>query len=172
VTLRPVSKIVLLGNPLRPEGPFYDAFQSPEWTTFNTSSFDAAATGIPGLATHEWCEAMANEYGRESSVYKARVLGEFPEGGLDNLISLSWLRGVIAPKRARPKGQRVMGVDVARFGDDRTVIIVRDGRCVQGKWVYAKKSTMETVGLVQEHADEMGVAAEDIMIDDTGLGGA
>jgi len=165
------SKIVLTGNPLRPEGPFFDAFQSSEWETFHTSSIEAAKTKIPGLATEEWCEAMANEYGRESNVYSARVLGQFPGGGADNLISLSWLKHIITPKVARPRGTRIMGVDVARFGDDRTVLIIRDDRCVLGVFCYAKKSTMETVGLIQKHADEFGVRAEDIMVDDTGLGG-
>jgi len=165
------SKIVLLGNPLRPEGPFYDTFNSSEWLNFHSSAFDVCDLGIAGLATREWIEGMKAEYGENSGVYKARVKGDFPEGGDDVLVPLNWLKNLLVPKVARPKGKRIMGVDVARFGDDRTVVVVRDDRCVRGMWAYDKKSTMETVGLIQHHASNEGVEAESIYIDDTGLGG-
>lgn len=45
-------------------------------------------------------------------------------------------------------GPLIVGVDPARFGDDRTAIIRRQGRCAYDLQSYVKKDTMEVVGLV------------------------
>lgn len=45
-------------------------------------------------------------------------------------------------------GPLVVGVDPARFGDDRTAIIRRRGRAAYDLEVYEKKSTMEIAGIV------------------------
>ena len=49
---------------------------------------------------------------------------------------------------AEPYGKLVIGVDPARFGDDRTGIIRRRGRVAFGLESYTKKDTMEVVGIV------------------------
>ena len=49
---------------------------------------------------------------------------------------------------AEPYGKLVVGVDPARFGDDRTGIIRRSGRVAFGLESYVKKDTMEVVGIV------------------------
>jgi hypothetical protein len=45
-------------------------------------------------------------------------------------------------------GNLVIGVDPARFGDDRTSIIRRRGRKAYGLQSYVKKETMEVVGII------------------------
>lgn len=45
-------------------------------------------------------------------------------------------------------GRLLLGVDPARFGDDRSCIIRRKGRVAYGKESYAKKDTMEITGIV------------------------
>lgn len=167
----PGSKIVLLGNPLIPEGPFYDSFQSSLWTNFHTSAFDVCDLGIPGLSDRQFIEDWAKEYGTDSPSYIARVKGEFPESTFDSLIKLAWLKRCIVPTAPRPSGRRRLGVDVARFGDDRTVLVVRDERSIIEERCYTKKSTMETTGIALAMAEEFNVADEDVFIDDTGLGG-
>ena len=49
---------------------------------------------------------------------------------------------------AEKYGKLVIGVDPARFGDDRTAIIRRQGRVAFGLETYIKKDTMEVVGIV------------------------
>ena len=49
---------------------------------------------------------------------------------------------------AEKYGKLVLGVDPARFGDDRTAIIRRQGRVAFGLETYVKKDTMEVVGIV------------------------
>lgn len=51
---------------------------------------------------------------------------------------------------AEKYGKLVVGVDPARFGDDRTAIIRRQGRVAHGQETYTKKDTMEVVGIVHK----------------------
>lgn len=54
---------------------------------------------------------------------------------------------------AEPYGKLVLGVDPARFGDDRTCIIRRQGRVAFNLESYNKKDTMEVVGIVHNIID-------------------
>jgi len=165
------SKIILLGNPLRPEGPFYDAFSTPGWENFNISSIEASEQGIAGLASPEWIEARRLEWGEDSPMWKARVLREFPEDSDTVLIPLSAVTSRIITKPLSRRGWPRLGVDVARFGSDKTVIAARDDRCVQDIRSYSGNSTMETVGWVQKAMEDHACRPENVMVDDTGVGG-
>lgn len=69
---------------------------------------------------------------------------------------------------AEPVGRLVIGVDPARFGDDRTCIIRRRGRVAYDLQSYSKKDTMEVVGLVHQIIQEEKPAK--VFIDIGGLG--
>jgi len=165
------SKIVLLGNPLRPEGPFYDSFSNAGWANFSISSIEASLQNIPGLASPEWIAASRLEWGEDSPMWKARVLGEFPEDADTVLIPLSAVALRMIPKPLSQRGWMRLGVDVARFGSDKTVIAARDTRCIQDIRTYSGISTMETVGWVRKAMEDMDCRPENVMIDDTGVGG-
>lgn len=62
----------------------------------------------------------------------------------------------------------IMGVDVARFGSDRTVIATRQGRIVSGITTFQKLDTMQVVGIIVNMCQSIPVAA--IFIDETGVG--
>ena len=165
------SKIVLIGNPIRPEGAFYETFSKPDWMNFTISATEVMDLGIQGLANREWVDNMGREWGVNSPIYQARVLGEFPKSSSYSLIPLSWIPERLVPKVLKPKGRKRMGVDVARYGDDRTVLIIRDDRCIIHLEKHTKQSTMETVGLIKSMIDKWKIKHEDVYIDDTGLGG-
>lgn len=65
-------------------------------------------------------------------------------------------------------GKLVVGVDPARFGDDRTGIIRRQGRVAFGLESYIKKDTMEIVGVV--HNIIINEAPDKVFVDIGGLG--
>ncbi|MBC7605073.1 MAG: hypothetical protein H7255_20745 [Ramlibacter sp.] len=65
-------------------------------------------------------------------------------------------------------GERRLGVDPARFGDDRTSICYRQGRKIHWIRSYSKKSTMEVAGIVRLAIQE--VKAQQCAIDVGGLG--
>lgn len=70
-------------------------------------------------------------------------------------------------------GPLLLGVDPARYGDDRTSMIFRQGRVAFGLKSTAKKSTMETAGtihhLIREH-NRKGTPIHRVLIDVGGLG--
>lgn len=69
---------------------------------------------------------------------------------------------------AEPSGEKKLGVDPARFGDDRSSICFRQTRKVHWIKSYSKKSTMEVAGLVVMAIKE--TAADQCAIDVGGLG--
>jgi len=123
----------------------------------------------------EYCERIATRYGRDSDVYRVRVLGLFPKGEPDTFIRLDeaeGARGRIVPDR----GAWFIGVDVARFGDDETVIYFRRGFNVQEPVVRHGIATTWTAGEVVNVVKWIRATGyEDtieVRVDDTGIGGA
>lgn len=173
-------KVFYIGNPLRPSGPFYETFKSPSWKTFHISAFDVpnvihGRDIIPGLATQQWVETRRNEWGENSPAFKARVMGEFPDGGEDALIPLYLVENAIQrggdyeEDGANSDAPITLGVDVARFGDDATVIQAVQGKVAFEPQKYYKQNTMATVGHVVRAIKELNPSR--VNVDDIGVGG-
>lgn len=99
--------------------------------------------------------------------YPATAAEAFQVTGQDPYIDAELV--MIARKAtAEPYGEKKLGVDPARFGDDRTSICFRQGR--KAHWIrsYTKKSTMEVAGLVIKAIKE--TSADQCAIDVGGLG--
>lgn len=186
------SKVLMIGNPLRPEGPFYDAFHSDVWKTAHISAFESpnvvlGKNVIPGLATRKWIEERKLEWGEQSPAYVARVRGNFPEMAEDSVIQLHEVESArerykafmyaggfdTMPAATSLDGSHrdplVLGVDVARFGDDQTIVCPRRGNHVFPLHRWQHKRTTETAGMVAMIANHFG--ADYVMVDDIGVGG-
>ena len=174
------ARMLLLGNPTTRSGYFYEAFHSRRslWQTIHISANDTpnVANGEvtrPSLVTPKWVEDSKVNWGEDSPMYQVRVLGEFPSESEDTLISLKIIENAVEnpavdedhahdvqdgdPQDGDPQDGDSqddvpveIGVDVARFGSDRTVICVRRGDRVIDIASFTKKNTMETAGLVNE----------------------
>lgn len=169
------SKVLLIGNPLRPEGPFWDAFRAPEWHSLHISALESpnvveGREVVSGLATRTWVEERKREWGEGSPAYQARVLGEFPESGDDVLVPLNWCEAA-TERTAAPAGRLLIGVDVARYGTDLTVLVARDDAGVRHSEEHNGLSTMETAGRTIDLARRLGVSPSCVFIDDAGVGG-
>lgn len=70
--------------------------------------------------------------------------------------------------KVEPYGPLIIGVDPARYGDDRTSIVRRRGRVAYGLESYTKKDTMEVAGIVHRIIAEEKPAK--VMVDIGGLG--
>ena len=68
----------------------------------------------------------------DSNVYRVRVLGEFPKQDDDTVISLAQVEDA-SVRAIEPEGKVVWGLDVARFGNDRTALCRRRGNVVTHK---------------------------------------
>ena len=90
------SRLLLIGNPTTVSGVFRRAFyeESSLYHNITISALDSpnVAEGkvkIPGLTTARWVKERQNIWGEDNPLYRARVLGEFPDQAEDTLIKLS-----------------------------------------------------------------------------------
>ncbi|WP_286080635.1 AAA family ATPase [Parablautia intestinalis] len=172
------NKLLLMGNPNRIDGVFYDAFNKDrdKFKTHTVSSRDSKRTSRDNIAMLE------SKYGKDSDVCRVRIDGQFPKGALDSFISLETVE-LACSKDNRIRQADIdaaktlhIGVDVARFGDDKTVITPRVSARVFEFRKFSKKDTMETVGNVIACCKEYmrrfpGVKKCMIKVDDSGVGG-
>ncbi len=171
------NKLLLCGNPTRTSGTFFEAFHTDRamYQCYTVSSIDSPRTNKQNI------ESLIRKYGADSNVVRVRVFGEFPKQEDDVFIMLSLIEhcGSKIYELPEDKGMPyiMFGVDVARFGDDETVIY----RNTKGKLklaVHRKgQDLMATVGdivsqykkVMREFPDYQGRIY--VNIDDTGLGG-
>lgn len=170
------NKLLMCGNPNRLEGVFYDSHNSDrdKYKVHKVSSMDSKRTSKDNI------EMLLKKYGQDSDVARVRIFGEFPKGALDSLISMETVEYACNCKI--PESEIVtsnvlhIGCDVARFGDDKTVITPRIATKIFPFEKYSKKSTMETVGNVimmcKKYMQKYPKLKRCIIkIDDTGIGG-
>jgi len=186
------NKIVCYGNPTRPTGSFHAAATSDNWATLTVSALEhpniiSGRDEIPGGPSLAWIQSMREEYGETSSIYRSRVLSEWPEESVEGLIKRAWLRAAFdrhdaydAPDVPLGRGvQPVLGVDVARYGADSSVVAVVRGARVESLITWHGASTTESADRVIRIADSLttrvfhrtGVGRPRIAVDEPGLGG-
>jgi hypothetical protein len=91
---------------------------------------------------------MEFKYGKDSNVVRVRVDGDFPRAEDDAVIPLELVEAAVN-RDVEPFGPRIWGVDVARFGDDRTVLIKRCTNATLGVHIsWQGKDTMQTAGKI------------------------
>jgi hypothetical protein len=127
------GKVLLTGNPTRTSGGFFDAFHSKRaaWKTLHISSRESPnfhGENIPGLATPSWLEWAKLNWGEGSPAWDVRVEGNFPKQDSNTVIALAEVEDAIERwQTTDPDGPVEVGLDVARFGDDKSVMCVRRG---------------------------------------------
>lgn len=160
-----------IGNPLDAQGKFYDAFRNPQWHGMKISAFDTPNVKqkrevIKGLVTWDWVEDRRREWGEDSPLYQARVLGDFPNGSIWNLFDLTVLEKAQTLKLK--DGEVVMGVDVARSGSDTSTFRIYSGQnCIHKEKVY-QWDTMSVAGKAIELIRRYNVKA--VGVDVIGIG--
>lgn len=169
--------LLTTGNPTRTSGPFYEAFANPEFwnllhlSSENTPNVKHGRTVIPGLATREWVEERRLEWGEESAAYQVRVLGNFPTQAENAVIPMALAQA--AEKRLGDEdGPLHIGVDVARFGDDDSVIQPRRGHRAYDPIIVSGADTVAVVGKVASVARELRRSGERVFVkvDEIGVG--
>jgi hypothetical protein len=187
------ARVLLIGNPTKPSGQFYRAFTSEraDWNTLHISAPQSpnftgeAALMDPDVAsrivTQAWVEDKKRRWGEESTLYQVRVMGNFPDQSDDTIISL------VSVENAQRRDAEDEGVDlldhpsvtiscdVARFGNDETVLMTRRGPKCEMLEVYHGRDTMATVGKIVGHTrlalKQPAVLRVRVVVDDDGVGG-
>jgi hypothetical protein len=187
------TALLLIGNPTRAQGQFFECFRTPGWRTFSipcaTNPNFQVTPGLPlpcpWLTTPAWVESRRVEWGEDSDPYRVRVLGEFPKDSPSTLIPLSWVeaaeergresecgeerdeRSLLSPQNPRLH-ELVLGVDVARYGDCETVMVRRLGDVIEAITAWQGSDLAETTGkiiaAIRDHAPTL------VQIDAVGIG--
>ncbi len=148
------AKLLLIGNPTSQSGTFYNAFHKSRALYYpmtisykDTPNFIPSERRRPYLISPEWVEERRKDWGEDSPLWYARVLGEFPVTGTDTFIPLQWVEAAMARWYEMPDGEPCeMGVDVAWRGDDETVFCIRRGGKVLPLIHFRGIDPMQTTG--------------------------
>lgn len=106
------------------------------------------------------------------------MLAVFPEEGDDTLIKLAHIERALTKEWGEEEWlyrtrKNVIGIDVARFGSDTTVMVAMDNGKMNEKMVsYIGKDTMHTVGEAIALFNSLGYDKQFdyFVVDDTGVG--
>lgn len=156
------------GNPTRNTGRFRECFGARQhrWTTAQIDSRDCMMTNKEELKNWE------EDYGEDSDFFRVRVRGVFPRASDSQFIPSDIVRNAMKrtlPKSAYQHYPRSLGVDVARFGTNRSVIIRRQGPKVWEPRSFVGLDLMEFSGIILDEARQFH--ATTIFVDGTGVGG-
>jgi hypothetical protein len=156
------------GNPTRNSGRFRECFGRfrHRWLTRRVDSRTARMTNKALL--DQWIA----DYGEDSDFVRIRVKGQFPRAGSMQLIAADVVEKAAArdPQASQFDGL-VMGVDVARFGDDQSVIAFRRGRDARTIPIERHRG-LDTMQLAARCAHLVATFHPDaVFVDETGVGG-
>jgi hypothetical protein len=154
----------VFGNPTRNTGRFRECFGRfrHRWMTRQVDSRSVKITNKDQIA--QW----VTDYGE---FVRVRVKGVFPRAAAQQFIDLERVEQAQQREAGHiPSDALILGVDVARFGDDQTVICPRRGRDARSKpWVTLRGAdTMQVAARVAEIAGQLKPDA--IFVDEGGLG--
>jgi hypothetical protein len=160
---------IAFGNPTKNTGRFKECFPGGKfrkrWRTFQIDSRTAK------MADRKKIDEWISDYGLDSDFVRVRVRGVFPRAGNMQFIG----EDLVAAAASRTYGAReirlspiIVSVDVARFGDDMSVILVRQGLLVRRIIKYRGVDTMTLAQLTIEAKDEY--QADAMFVDEVGIG--
>lgn len=152
------------GNPTRTTGRFRQCFGRfrNRWRTFQVDARKGR------LASRQQIDDWIADYGEDSDFVRIRVKGEFPRQGTSQFIPAA-LVDAARTRRSIGYGPLIMGIDVARFGDDQTVFLFRQGDAVRH---VARHRGLDTMQVAAHAAEEIVKRRPDaVFIDGIGVGG-
>jgi len=158
----------VFGNPTRNTGRFRECFGRFKHRWSNRQIDSRTVSGTNKTLIQQWID----DYGEDSDFVRVRVKGQFPRAGSNQFISDDI---VVKAQETDLIGSlyssypRYIGVDVARFGDDLSVIAKRQGPKVVEFKNYSGIDTMELAGYV--HDEALKWRADAVFVDGVGVGG-
>ena len=160
---------IMLSNPTRSSGTFFESQNrlADSWWTRRWSCVDSP------LVSDEFIEEMKLRYGEDSNAFRIRVLGEFPQADDDTIIPFHLVETAthrdIEGDSDLPS---VWGLDVSRFGNDKTALCKRQGSVVTEIRSWSGLDLMQTVGRVVAEYEALLPSKQprEILVDSIGIG--
>ena len=162
------------GNGTRNSGAFFEECKGSKRKRFKVRSIDSRDVAITNKKRiQEWVE----DYGEDSDFVKVRVKGEFPAAGSAQFIPTDLVEGAMCRVSVQDRyAPLVIGVDVARFGDNETVIYPRIGYDARS-WKPIRlrgADTVQVTGRIIEVIRDFssrGIECSALFVDGGGIGG-
>lgn len=161
----PGAMWIVFGNPTQNSGRFFECFGKfkHRWITREIDSRES------NRADKAKIQQWVDDYGEDSDFVRVRVRGLPPRAGSNQFIPSD---AVESCKKYKSEGYEIqaiiLGVDVARYGDDASVIIKRQGRKVA---MPKKFRGLDTMQLADKVVEEIKLCSPDyVMVDGVGVG--
>lgn len=192
ITTTANSRILAIGNPDDRETTFGDVFEEDRYADLwhriripadSTPNFTGEQVPDPlpdVLLQPGWVADRRAAWGEEDARFRSKVMAQFPDTSQFGLFGASLLAKafVDTDEQVRADGALILGVDVARYGDDRSVVAARRGKLC---WIEDDWRDLDTVATAQRvleiaerlvERDERGMVTEkvEIRVDATGVG--
>jgi phage terminase large subunit len=163
------AHVVQAGNPINRQGPLYHAHTHRDtWKVVNITADPNDPNRTPRVSV-EHAQQQINEWGRENPWILINIFGQFPPSSMNALIGPEEVEKAMK-RYYRPyeigDAPKVLGVDVARMGDDASVIFPRQGIQAFKMLRYRNVDSTQGAGQVVRKWDEW--EADGVFIDDTG----
>lgn len=163
------AKTLMAGNPTRTQGYFYDSHNKmrDQWHTIQVDCETSK------MVDNAWIESMKKQYGEDSDVYRVRVKGDFPRGDENTVIPLYLIEEAIGRDVEPIDGKMIWGVDIARFGSDKSALAKRrKNTLVEPVRYWQGKDLMQSTGIIINEYENtpFGERPDVILVDSIGLG--
>ncbi|MBP7431840.1 MAG: hypothetical protein KBC05_20585 [Candidatus Hydrogenedentes bacterium] len=141
----PGAMWICTGNGNYASGDFYETHHKNRefWTPFSFSSEDSP------FVSKSYCAEMEKEFGKDSNMYRIRVLGKFPKSDPDTLIPFDWVEEA-KDREVKPDAmvERIAGLDPSGGGADPVGFCIRQGTLAYCFQEWNAIEAMPTVGRV------------------------
>ena len=161
------NKCLMIGNMTKTKGYFYDThFHSEIKLAWNRLHWDSRESEN---VTKDMIDYFTTKYGEDSSVFAVRIVGNPPHSDSDKLIPLDWaIQCIDNEVYVEETDPLYLGVDVARYGNDDSIILPRRGFKIYPWYTYHHLNTISLGGEILLKGEELG--ASGVAIDEIGVG--
>ena len=179
----PGAMWIAFGNPTQNTGRFRECFRRFRHRWVQRQVDSRTAKKADRRKIEQWIE----DYGEDSDFVRIRVRGVFPRAGSNQLIPSDLVERALKRELELAEYEHaaiVVSTDVARYGDDQSVVLVRQGRKIHYARWYRELSTVEALGAawdavgtahrtieaIQWVRDELEREVDGIFVDAVGIG--
>lgn len=165
---QPDNKVILIGNMTKNTGYFFNTHFHPttsqKWTKLHWDSRKSE------LVTEDMIEYFRDNYGEGSNVWRIRVEGNPPLDDENTFVPLSWATQCVGNTiEVDPDWPLYLSVDVARYGEDDSIILPRRGMKISRWDRFHGNHTLNLSHHVVRNFTDM--EASGACIDEIGVGG-
>ncbi len=169
-----MAKILICGNPTHLSGPLYRACSSEAslWNVIEITGDPDDPKRSPRISI-QWARDQIKKYGADNPWVLVNVFGRFPPSSMNALLGPDDIERAFARTyRIDAYGDRprILGVDVARQGDDATIIAPRQGIVAFRPKVLRIPNLVQVAGHVARAIDKFD--PDGVFVDQTGGYGA